>query len=91
MTSARILQFPACPEPVEGSGRTEARRLPTPIPPMVVQAAATARLTQNGYVILYHHGQVNHCPGCGKSNWIIGNRSAECAFCATALDLQRLA
>jgi hypothetical protein len=30
---------------------------------------------------------VNHCPGCGRSHWIIGRLSAECAFCSTALPL----
>jgi hypothetical protein len=30
---------------------------------------------------------VNHCPGCGRTHWIIGRVSAECAFCATALPL----
>ena len=57
----------------------------------VLPITATARLEQRGYVILYRHNVVNYCPGCVKSHWIIGNRSAECAFCATALDLQRLA
>ncbi len=75
--SARILPF--------ASGRADARRLPSP-----AQAAATATLTQRGYVILYRHGQVNHCPACGKTHWWIGNRSAQCAFCDTALDLQRV-
>ena len=26
-------------------------------------------------------------PGCGRTHWIIGRISAECAFCATALPL----
>jgi len=77
------------------SGRTERRRLGcssrTAAQPAPVRTLAQARLENNGYVILYRHGVTNHCPGCGKSHWIIGNRSAECAFCATALDLQRLA
>lgn len=38
-----------------------------------------------GYAILYRPGQVNHCPGCGRSHWWVGRASAECAFCATAL------
>lgn len=79
------------------SGRTERRRSgcssrtaaqPDAIP---VRTLAQAKLENNGYVLLYRHGMTNHCPGCGKSHWIIGNRSAECAFCATALDFQRLA
>jgi hypothetical protein len=27
------------------------------------------------------------CPGCGRSHWLIGRATAECAFCATALPL----
>jgi hypothetical protein len=30
---------------------------------------------------------VNHCPGCGRTQWLIGRMSAECAFCSTALPL----
>ena len=40
-----------------------------------------------GYHAVYHDGEVNHCPGCGRTQWIIGRVSAECAFCATALPL----
>ena len=40
-----------------------------------------------GYHACYHEGEVNHCPGCGRSHWIIGRLSAECAFCSTALPL----
>ena len=35
----------------------------------------------------YHIGETNHCPGCGRSQWIIGRATAECAFCSTALPL----
>jgi hypothetical protein len=35
----------------------------------------------------YITGDVNHCPGCNRSQWIIGRVSAECAFCSTALPL----
>jgi hypothetical protein len=31
--------------------------------------------------------ETNHCPGCGKSHWMIGRLTAECAFCGTALPL----
>ena len=41
-----------------------------------------------GYHAVYHDGEVNHCPGCGRTHWIIGRLSAECAFCSTALPLQ---
>ena len=40
-----------------------------------------------GYHAVYHDGEVNHCPGCGRTHWLIGRVSAECAFCATALPL----
>ncbi len=44
--------------------------------------------TNRGYHAVYRDGQVNHCPGCGRTHWIIGRLSAECAFCTTALPLQ---
>jgi hypothetical protein len=40
-----------------------------------------------GYHAVYRAGVVNHCPGCGRSHWIVGRFSAECGFCATALPL----
>jgi hypothetical protein len=40
-----------------------------------------------GYHAVYREGEVNHCPGCGRTHWIIGRVSAECAFCSTALPL----
>ena len=40
-----------------------------------------------GYHAVYRAGEINHCPGCGRSHWIIGRFSAECGFCATALPL----
>jgi hypothetical protein len=40
-----------------------------------------------GYHAVYHEHEVNHCPGCGRTHWLIGRVSAECAFCATALPL----
>ncbi len=40
-----------------------------------------------GYHVVYRDHEVNHCPGCGRTHWIIGRISAECAFCATALPL----
>ena len=41
-----------------------------------------------GYHAVYHDGEVNHCPGCGRTQWLIGRMSAECAFCGTALPLR---
>ena len=42
---------------------------------------------QRGYHVVYRENQVNHCPGCGRTHWIIGRMLAECGFCATALPL----
>jgi hypothetical protein len=44
-----------------------------------------------GYHAVYHEGEVNHCPGCGRTHWLIGRLSAECAFCSTALPLKEAA
>lgn len=40
-----------------------------------------------GYTPIYREHEINNCPGCGKTQWIIGRISAECCFCATALPL----
>ncbi len=40
-----------------------------------------------GYHAVYRPHQVNHCPGCGRSHWLVGRVLAECGFCATALPL----
>lgn len=40
-----------------------------------------------GYHAVYHEGEVNRCPGCGRSQWHIGRLLAECAFCSTAMPL----
>ena len=40
-----------------------------------------------GYHAVYHAGEVNHCPGCGRTHWYVGRTLAECGFCATALPL----
>lgn len=40
-----------------------------------------------GYHAVYRPNCVNHCPGCGRSHWLIGRLLAECGFCATALPL----
>ena len=38
-----------------------------------------------GYHVIYRENETNHCPGCGRSHWIIGRVSAECGFCSTAV------
>lgn len=45
------------------------------------------RLNERGYCVVYRENQVNHCPGCGRSHWLVGRISAECGFCSTALPL----
>lgn len=40
-----------------------------------------------GFGLLYHPGEINHCPGCGRSHWMVGRLSAECAYCGTAVAL----
>ena len=43
-----------------------------------------------GYSFAYRPGEANHCPGCGRHNWIVGRLMAECAFCGTALILEHV-
>ena len=40
-----------------------------------------------GYYAVYRPDMVNHCPGCGRSHWLVGRLLAECGFCHTALPL----
>jgi len=42
---------------------------------------------ERGYHAVYREHAINHCPGCGRTHWLIGRVSAECAFCSTALPL----
>jgi hypothetical protein len=51
------------------------------------QNEMTFHPTVRGSHAVYREDQVNHCPGCGRTHWIIGRVSAECAFCTTALPL----
>jgi uncharacterized protein (DUF983 family) len=43
--------------------------------------------SRRGFHLLYHEGETNRCPGCGRTHWYIGRLSAECGFCGTALAL----
>lgn len=52
-------------------------------------ADATWQPKTRGYVVAYHRGGLNACPGCGRSAWLVGRLSAECAFCGTALPIGR--
>lgn len=40
-----------------------------------------------GYVIVYHPGVANFCPGCSCGHWHVGRQTAECANCSTALSI----
>ena len=51
------------------------------------QEATRFNPVTRGYAIMYRPSSVNHCPGCGHSNWLVGRFTAECAFCETALPL----
>lgn len=39
-------------------------------------------------VPVYRSHSVNHCPGCGRTQWHIGRTTADCAFCGTTLLLE---
>ena len=47
--------------------------------------------TERGLHAVYRSGEINHCPGCGRSQWIIGRTTAECAYCSSPLDLEATA
>lgn len=40
-----------------------------------------------GYSVTYRENEVNFCPGCGRSHWLIGRLLAECAYCGAAVPL----
>ena len=44
-------------------------------------------LKERGYGFLFRPQVTNSCPGCGRSHWLVGRTTAECAFCATALPI----
>jgi hypothetical protein len=44
-------------------------------------------LPSRGYHAVYRLNEVNHCPGCGRTHWLLGRSLAECGFCATALPI----
>ena len=43
------------------------------------------QLQARGYAPAYRRGEVNRCPACGQSQWLVGRVTAECAICETAL------
>lgn len=42
-----------------------------------------------GYAVSYRVGQMSvpPCPGCGRTQWLVGRTMAECASCGLALPL----
>lgn len=44
-------------------------------------------LSSRGYQVLFWRDQINHCPGCGRSQWHVGRITAECSYCGTALSI----
>ena len=44
-------------------------------------------LARRGHHIVDRSNALNHCPGCGRSQWYVGRISAECGYCATAIPL----
>ena len=42
---------------------------------------------QTGYRIMYRADEVNYCPACSRTQWLIGRMSAECACCSAVLPL----
>lgn len=56
-----------------------------PFGPVARRLIAGGRVASRGYHAAYRHGEVNNCPGCGRSHWLVGRASAECGFCGTAL------
>ena len=43
--------------------------------------------TRRGYAFLYRPEVPNYCPGCSKTNSLVGRHVAECAFCGAILPL----
>lgn len=51
------------------------------------KAEPAAAMLERGFQPVYRAGETNRCPGCGRSHWLVGRSTAECAFCATALPI----
>lgn len=54
-----------------------------------VHSGFAVMVQSRGYAPKYKNGEVNSCPGCGRSHWHIGRMMAECGFCATAIPLEK--
>ena len=46
-----------------------------------------SKLKERGFQPVFRSQASNTCPGCGRSHWLVGRSTAECAFCATALPI----
>ena len=44
-----------------------------------------------GYHAVYRDGEINHCPSCGRTHWLIGCLSAECAVLLDRASTERSA
>ncbi|OYY70005.1 hypothetical protein [Sphingomonas sp. 28-63-12] len=44
-------------------------------------------LGSTGYRPTYQVNNVNNCPSCARSHWLVGRIMAECAFCGAALPI----
>jgi hypothetical protein len=55
--------------------------------PASFQRSFRLDLSARGYQVLFHRGETNRCPGCGKVQWFVGRITAECALCGTALSI----
>lgn len=45
------------------------------------------RFKPRPYLMVYHQGEKNRCPGCGRSSWNVGRTTAQCSFCDSALEI----
>jgi hypothetical protein len=57
--------------------------------PQITSKGFALDLSARGYQVLFWEDGVNHCPGCGHSQWFVGRITAECGHCGTALPLAR--
>ena len=55
---------------------------------LVERDRAQQRVQQRGYHAVYRLGEVNVCPGCRRTQWLVGRQLAECAVCETALPIE---
>ena len=44
-------------------------------------------LARRGHHVVYRANSLNHCPGCGRSQWFVGRMTAECGYCSVAIPM----